>query len=179
MRNMHGHSYSQDMRRAIPSGGRVFTKQYADPARAAAAAAHYRWILALGAVEVPALIAATESELRFEDLGSRQPGPNDLVTVATVIGDLHAAAWGVHLQEARLDRPFRCGELTIADFVSPRRGVLARFPAAAASRPAAFYKDSNIRNFLLTDSGVAVIDFDDLSWRHSDTTWPNSSSAAP
>ncbi len=112
---------------------------------------------------VPALIAATEAELTFEDLGSQHPGPNDLVTVAAVLGNIHAAAWDNHLRRARLDRPFRCGELTITDFVSPRRRILSRFPAAAAPGAVAFYKDSNVRNFLLTDHGVTVIDFDDLT----------------
>ncbi|WP_216893420.1 phosphotransferase [Nocardia alni] len=162
MRNTQDCKYSHGTCRQTCCGKTVFRKIYADPERAAAAAAHYRWISALGAVQVPALLAATESELTFEDLGSHHPGPDDLVTIASAMGDLHAAAWDRHLYRARLDRPFRCGELTISDFISPRRNLLARFPAAATSGPVAFYKDCNIRNFM-TDSGLAVIDFDDLT----------------
>ena len=145
------------------SGTTPFTKRYADPARAAEAAAHHRWLSELKAVAVPALLEETESDLIFENIDGRHAEPGDLVAVAATMGTLHAAAWSTHLHQAELHKPFRCGDLTIADFLSPRRRVLARFPEAAALRPAALYKDSNVRNFLITERGVTVIDFDDLT----------------
>lgn len=63
-----------------------------------------------------------------------------------------------------MDEPFHTRHgLTITDFITPRRTALEKIPLPVTGQPAALYKDANIRNFLLTDDGVAVVDFDDLT----------------
>jgi hypothetical protein len=143
----------------------VFTKRYEDPRRAAAAAAHRDWLANLDCgVHVPALQSKGPHHLVLEHLGHRQPGLGDLEVLAQALGRLHAAAYTRQLHAARLDEPFSApNDLVICDFVTPRRNALVQIPLQVAASPAAFYKDANIRNFLLTDAGVAVVDFDDLT----------------
>lgn len=144
--------------------GAVFTKHYADPDRATAAAAHWDWLVNLGCdVRMPTLTSAEPHQLVFEHLGDQQPSPKDLDVLAEALGRMHAAAYGAQLHAARLDEPFATHDLIICDFVTPRRAALDRMPVSLTALPAAFYKDANIRNFLLTDEGVAVVDFDDLT----------------
>jgi hypothetical protein len=115
-------------------------------------------------VRLPALRSATAQELVFDDLGSRHPTLDDLSHVAAALGRLHAVAYRRDLHAARLDKPFPTpGGLVISDFMTPRRIALERTPLPVIGRPVALYKDANIRNFLLTDDGVAIIDFDDLT----------------
>ncbi|MGQ0776297.1 MAG: phosphotransferase [Pseudonocardiales bacterium] len=145
--------------------GAVFAKRYQDPHRAAAATAHRDWLARLECgVRVPALRSAEPHQLVFEHLGHQQPGPGDLEVLTQALGRMHAAAYTRQLHAARLNEPFSapCG-LVITDFVTPRRDVMDRLPLLVAGLPAAFYKDSNIRNFLLTDNGVTIVDFDDLT----------------
>ncbi|GGN65887.1 hypothetical protein GCM10011610_00190 [Nocardia rhizosphaerihabitans] len=92
-----------------------------------------------------------------------QPGPADLPVVAAALGRLHAAAYIRHLHAGRLDQPFEATPtLTLVDFVSRRATALPQ-DFAIGELPCALYKDSNIRNFILTDDQVAIIDFDDLT----------------
>ncbi len=159
----------------------VFVKVYSTPTRAAAARAHRDWLAALNSgVRLPALRAATPLQLEFEHLGHRAPGPEDLVELARVLGLVHAAAHLGPLRTARLDTAYctttpvatsatrsedtaDTADLVIADFPSSRRAWLARLPVEWEGLPAAVYKDANIRNFVLTDSGAAMVDFDDLT----------------
>ena len=145
--------------------GAVFTKRYQDPHRAAAATAHRDWLTRLDCdVRVPVLRSAEPHQLVFEHLGHQQPGPGDLDVLAQALGRMHAAAYTGQLHAAELDEPFPAPHgLVICDFVTPRRDALDRMPVPVAALPAAFYKDANIRNFLLTDEGVAIVDFDDLT----------------
>lgn len=141
-----------------------FVKIYRDPIRAAAAVAHHAWLAGLGSVRVPALLTVAEHELVFEYLGAGHPGPQHLDMLAEVVGRIHFAAYTAHLHRARLDQPFTTsGGLVIADFISPRRTAVDRMPLPVKDLPVAFYKDANIRNFVITDDSVAVVDFDDLT----------------
>ncbi|HEU5472719.1 MAG TPA: phosphotransferase [Actinophytocola sp.] len=84
--------------------------------------------------------------------------------LAATLGRLHAAAYRRHLHAARLDEPFPTQDgLIISDFISPRRTALEKIPLPVNGLPAALYKDANIRNFLLTADGAAIVDFDDLT----------------
>jgi Ser/Thr protein kinase RdoA (MazF antagonist) len=143
----------------------VFTKRYEEPRRAAAATAHREWLAKLECgVRVPALLSAEPDELVFEHLGHWQPGPDDLDLLAQALGRMHAAAYAGQLHAAQLDEPFSGPHgLVICDFVTPRRDALDQMRLPVAALPAAFYKDANIRNFLLTEEGVAIVDFDDLT----------------
>ncbi|MEO6083001.1 MAG: phosphotransferase [Umezawaea sp.] len=143
----------------------VFVKSYQDPRRATAARAHREWLAALDSgVRVPDLRSAEPLRLIFEHLGDRQPGAGDLGALAQALGRLHAAAYTEQLHAARLDAPYTSPSgLVIVDFVSSRRELLDRVPVPVSGRPVAIYKDANIRNFLLTDDGVAIVDFDDLT----------------
>lgn len=143
----------------------TFTKRYRDPHRATAARAHRDWLATLDSnVRVPELRAATPHQLEFEHLGHHQPSPGDLGLLARTLGQLHAAAHARQLHTAKPNTPFTAPDgLVITDFVTPRRELLDRMPVPWRGLPVAFYKDANIRNFLLTDAGVAIVDFDDLT----------------
>jgi len=142
-----------------------FVKPYPNQERAIRAVAHRDWLCdPESGVRLPALRSATARELVFEHIGSRYPTADNLDVLARALGRLHAAAYTRHLHAARLDEPFptRHG-LIISDFVTPRRTALETMPLPVTGQPAALYKDANIRNFLLTDDGVAIVDFDDLT----------------
>jgi hypothetical protein len=145
----------------------TFAKRYRTRERAEAARAHYEWLTQLDSgVRMPQLKLTVEqpAHLVFEHLGNRYPGPEHLRELAGALGRLHASAYIKHLHAARLDTAFVANKnLVIVDFVNPRRAALDRACLTCAETPAAFYKDANIRNFLLTDDGVAIIDFDDLT----------------
>jgi hypothetical protein len=142
----------------------VFVKRYHDPQTAEAAAAHLTWLTNLGTgVRLPALWTCAGPWLVTELLTGHHPRPADLPGVAAALGTLHRRAYDRHLHQARLDRPFRVDGLLIGDFVTPRRAALARQPVTHTGLPAAIYKDTNLRNVLLTDQGVALVDFDDLT----------------
>lgn len=145
--------------------GTEFTKRYPSQERLAAARAHWAWLGDLpSGVRLPALHSTTTRELVFEHLGTRHPTVDDLPALAQALGRLHAAAYRTQLHAARLDVPFRTPHgLTITDFLSPRPTAEAMMTEPITRLPAAFYKDANIRNFLLTDGGVAIVDFDDLT----------------
>jgi Ser/Thr protein kinase RdoA (MazF antagonist) len=143
----------------------LYVKRYTDPARCATALANYRWLASLDSgIRMPALRDAGSTHLAFEHLGDRQPGPGQLPVVAEALGTLHATAHTRQLRAAGLDQPFTTANgLRIDDFVTERRHALRQVPLELDGLPATVYKDSNVRNFLLTDDGVAVIDFDDLT----------------
>lgn len=143
---------------------RVFVKHYDDPHRCAAAGRHLAWLLHLGAgVRLPALREASTDTLEFEHLDGTRPGPEHLGEIADALGRLHVAAYQRQLHAARLELPFYTGDLAIADFVQSRREVLRQVPTDVAGLPAALYKDANVRNFVLTRDGVAIVDFDTLT----------------
>lgn len=143
----------------------TFVKHYDDPRRAAAACAHHAWLMALDSdVRLPALLSATPHSLEFEHLGDHHPGPDDLPALAAALGRLHTAAHARQLHAAQLDIPYTMASgLVIVDFVTPRRATLEQMPLPTAGLPAALYKDANVRNFILTETGPAIIDFDDLT----------------
>jgi hypothetical protein len=142
----------------------VFVKRYRDPQAAAAAAAHLAWLTDLASgIRLPALRMLAGPRLVIELLAGHQPRLADLPLTAAALGTLHSSAYERHLHHAGLDRPFWVGGLLINDFVTPRRAALARHPVPCTGLPAAIYKDTNLRNVLLTEQGVALVDFDDLT----------------
>jgi Ser/Thr protein kinase RdoA (MazF antagonist) len=164
---------------------RPFVKHYPSLAARQAAEANYRWLAELeGRVRLPELIAASGPVLRFERVDGRCARPQDLVMLAAHLGDVHGSAHAAELHQARLDQPYQ----TLRGHVLPsfphrrvdavarelRAGnvpgnelmsvVRAQRLLAGADGPAAFYKDANPRNFLITPDGLPVtIDFDDLT----------------
>jgi hypothetical protein len=142
----------------------IFVKLYANPRDAATAADHLMWLDRLrSGVRLPALRMVARRRLVLEHLTGHQPDPSDLPDLATALGKLHNAAHARQLHPASLDRPHKTGELTVIDFVSPRRGALTLCPVPYLGLPAAIYKDANLRNFLITGDGIALVDFDDLT----------------
>ena len=161
-----------------------FTKPYPTPERASAASRHHAWLAShQPLLRVPALLAAEGSQLQFDRIDGRHPGPDDLPALAGHLGVLHAGLHRRELHAARLDTPFTTVTgLVIPDFLGSRRAAVAdrltrglvpepELSAAAADRlltstagqPAAIYKDTNIRNVFITDTGPVHVDFDDLT----------------
>ncbi|KWV32837.1 MULTISPECIES: phosphotransferase [Micromonospora] len=156
----------------------LFIKRYADPQRCSAAAAHHAWLNGLDStVRLPRLITRTDCSLIFERLSGRAAGMADLPRMAAILGRLHDAAYRRELHSARLDETHTTSiGLVIPDFARPRRKALHQTALATgvdqtvldavldrADRPAAFYKDPNVRNYLVQQEGIAVVDFDDLT----------------
>ena len=143
----------------------VYVKRYTDPARGVAAQAHLRWWQQLDSgVRLPHLYPSTATHLLLERLDGRLPEPADLPDLAIALGQLHGSAYARELHAARLDRSFdtTLGN-TIPDFCTSRRNALSQLGLTCANLPAAVYKDANLRNFILTASGPALVDFDDLT----------------
>jgi hypothetical protein len=153
-----------------------FIKSYPTAAACAAAHAHHRWLSTVATpLHLPTITSSELRQLSFERVPGRHAKPADLVSLAALLGNAHGTAWITALHNARLDRTYPLGGgLSISDFLSPRLAALGRqghIPAAAGTRvlrdavdgPAAFYKDTNPRNVLITRSGPVVVDFDDLS----------------
>lgn len=164
---------------------REYVKHYSDPAARECAQANYRWLAALGSpARLPGLLAASEADrLSFEHIEGRHALPEDLPMLAVHLGDVHGAAYAKELHSARLSQPhhgkyghvlpsFPNGrlqavmrELQAGTIPGARLSVAqARRTVSDAGGPAAFYKDANPRNFLITAARDPVmIDFDDLS----------------
>lgn len=142
----------------------TFVKRYASPSLAESACAHHDWLRGLdAAVRIPQLYEFTGARVVLEHVTGRQPSLEDLPVVAAALGRLHTAAYIRHLHAGRLDQRYEATPtLTIVDFISPRTTSLPQ-DFTVADQPCALYKDSNIRNFILTDGQVAIIDFDDLT----------------
>ena len=162
---------------------RTFTKTYADTQAQQRALAHHRWIARVNPdVRIPEVVHVRPTAIDFEHLDGRHGIADDLVTLAGLLGHQHATAHTRDLYAARMDAPHTSGDVTIAGFVEDRRERLHQILASgavpepaltreaadgwlerAATMPAAFYKDANPRNFLVTDTAAAVIDFDSLT----------------
>lgn len=143
----------------------TFVKNYADAGRGVAARAHHHWLARLDSgVLLPRLHPGGGGQLVFDYLYGRAAQVPDLADLAAALGQLHGAAFAHELHAAPLNRPFhtRIG-LTIPDFHTSRRHLLNQYGIGPTGLPAAIYKDANIRNFVLTASGPAFVDFDDLT----------------
>jgi Ser/Thr protein kinase RdoA (MazF antagonist) len=159
-------------------------KHYPDIAARQRAEANYRWLTGLnGPAHLPALLGASGTDLCFEHIDGHHAHPEDLTMLATHLGDVHGAAYAAELHHARLDSAHHtAGRHVIPGFADARMPAVARelstgnVPGAAltlpevqrlltdADGPAAFYKDANPRNFVITPAGTPVtIDFDDLT----------------
>jgi Phosphotransferase enzyme family len=163
----------------------AYVKRYQDLAARNRAHANYQWLAALGGpARLPGLVPTSERDrLAFKRVGGRHATPADLPMLAGHVGDVHGAAYMGELHRARLGQPHltQAGHV-LAGFPDGRLQAVARelragtvpgtrLPLACAQRliaetdgPAAFYKDANPRNFLITPAGDPVtIDFDDLT----------------
>lgn len=159
-------------------------KRYRDGARRQRAEQNYRWLASLdGPMRLPWLLAAEGQHLVFEHVSGGHAQPSDLVGLASHLGAVHASAHAAELHRARLSEPFRTSSgHQIPGFLGPRLAAVARelgsgfvpgptFTADQAERllrgacggPAAFYKDANPRNFLITPAEPVTVDFDELT----------------
>lgn len=162
----------------------IFVKHYPDDSARHQAQDHYRWLTGLGEpILVPELRNATRLDLCFEHVEGRHARPADLPMIAAHLGTMHGTAYSRELHVARLDRPFLTARGHVIPGFPGRRAAAvqrelrsgqvrdARLTLGQAQRllagahgPAAFYKDANPRNFLITPEGnLVTIDFDDLT----------------
>jgi Ser/Thr protein kinase RdoA (MazF antagonist) len=161
------------------------TKRYPDIVGRARAYANYQWLARLGSpLHLPALMPGSVPDtLVFEQIEGRHAQPSDLPMLAGHLGHMHATAYVRDLHRAQLGQPHRTpAGYELPSFPSRRQEAVtrelhtgtvcgARFTAsrarlliAHADGPAAFYKDANPRNFLITPTGNTVmVDFDDLT----------------
>ncbi|WP_235884052.1 phosphotransferase [Saccharopolyspora elongata] len=162
---------------------RRFIKTYRDARAADTAREHYRWLTGLNAgIEYPEMIGGTDTTLGFAHVTGRAAELDDLPAVAAVLGRLHYAARRAGIDQAQVNsRYITPGGRWLAPFAGPRRKRLHhqrdQTPDSpldhqdidawldhAALFPAAIYKDSNPRNFLITpDRGPVLVDFDSLT----------------
>ena len=149
---------------------RPFVKHYASSAARQAAEANYRWLARLASrVRLPELTAASGPVLCFERIDGRCARPEDLVTLAAHLGNLHGSAYETELHQARLNQPYCAvhGHM-LASFPHRRVDAVARelragnvpgnglMSVARAQRlladghcAAANYKDEKPRNILI------------------------------
>ncbi|MDT3397626.1 phosphotransferase [Streptomyces sp. B1866] len=162
---------------------RSFIKSYATPAARGTAQRNHAWLTSYAAPMVlPRILSTGPTELEFEWAVGRHAEPRDLPLLADHLGAAHGAAWLRCLRGARLTAPHTDSQgVLIPGFTAPREAALHQryrdgyltareLPSAlarlkeAAARPAAFYKDTNPRNVLITPSGRPVtLDPDDLT----------------
>jgi hypothetical protein len=161
-----------------------FTKHYESPEHAAGAVRHYRWIKEHAQpLRQPTLLEIGPDTLAFERIEGRSVRPEDLPRVADRLGRAHGVAWHSDLHSAALGTPHHFDDGTpFEDYLGPREITLRRryeqgyLPNKAAlhtmlglleqtaQEPLAFYKDSNLRNFIITAAGdIVTVDTDDLS----------------
>jgi|CZLB01.1.fsa_nt_gi hypothetical protein len=159
-------------------------KHYRDRAARHRAERNYRWLASLGGpLRLPRLLATRGQQLYFEQISGRHACPGDLVPLASHLGAVHAATHAAELHRAQLALPFRTASgHQIPGFLDRRLATISRelasgsvpSPAFSARQatcllrgacdgPAAFYKDANPRNFLITPAGPVTVDFDDLT----------------
>lgn len=162
-----------------------FAKKYVSKGDCSRAAANYRWLANLSSpMRSPELLTASETRLVFAFSLGAAARPSDLLAIAEHLGDVHGAIYRTVLHQAHLGQDFiAAGGQVISGFLDQRLEAVERHlrqgtvPAptlsVAASRdrlgealdePAAIYKDSNPRNFLvLPDQLPITVDFDDLT----------------
>jgi Phosphotransferase enzyme family len=161
-----------------------FIKRYASALARNRAEANYRWLTRLqGPAHLPELRYSGERELCFQHVEGRHAVPADLAMLAAHLGDIHGSVHQAELRKAELPVPYRAaGGQVLPSFPADRLAAVERQLAAGhvpnpgltisqacrlittADGPAAFYKDANPRNFLITPDGTPVtIDFDDLT----------------
>jgi hypothetical protein len=160
----------------------AFSKHYADPSRSRAAAARYRWLTRLGA-PTPRLLTAQDARLDFEHITGHHAGPDDVPAVAALLGRLHAAAHCTSLRASIMDATVLLDDghaipgFAVGRTVAIRKRLATgcvpdprftgdqaeRLIHGAAGQLAAFYKDTNLRNVLVTTGGPILVDFDDLT----------------
>jgi hypothetical protein len=161
-----------------------YLKRYASATAKSRAEANYRWLTRfLGPAFLPGLHFSGERELRFEHVEGRHAQPADLTMLAAHIGNVHGTVYLAELRNAQLGQPYRAVDgQELPAFPGNRLAAVERELSAGnvpgarltirqahrlitdADGPAAFYKDANPRNFLITPNGTPVtIDFDDLT----------------
>ncbi|KPI15677.1 aminoglycoside phosphotransferase [Actinobacteria bacterium OK074] len=166
--------------------GRTFTKAYTTEALRAKAERNHAWLdrHALP-MKLPRITASGPRELTFAWAEGRHAIPGDLERLAAHLGSCHAAAWCSTLHKAKLTaryEPDGQDDPVLPAFIGPRAAALCqRFRTGhiagtqsldaaltllhrTAYRPAAFYKDSNPRNFVVPTRGPLItVDTDDLT----------------
>jgi Phosphotransferase enzyme family len=164
--------------------GGQYIKRYPDAAARNRAETNYHWLTRLlGSAHLPGLHFSGERELHFEHIEGHHAISEDLVLVADHLGYVHGTAYAAELRHGQLRKPYcSAGGQILPAFPDGRLDAVARelsagnVPGAGltlpqarrliaeADGPAAFYKDANPRNFLITPAGTPVaIDFDDLT----------------
>jgi Ser/Thr protein kinase RdoA (MazF antagonist) len=160
---------------------KTFTKHFASPEACQQATGNHAWLTMLSPpIRLPAIVGGGRHHIEFEFVQGRHAMPADLPGIAQHLGAVHTCAHSHALHSARLDRPFPIeDEIGLGEFTGRRVELLkAHYPttpdpaplellvSAVSSHvgaPAAFYKDTNPRNLLITSTGLVTIDFDDLT----------------
>jgi Ser/Thr protein kinase RdoA (MazF antagonist) len=162
----------------------VYRKYYPDHAARCRAERNYRWLASLsGPFRLPRLLFACGQQIGFEHIRARHAEPSDLAALASYLGRTHAIAYAATLRQANLaiGAPTPASH-QIPGFLDQRMDAVARELASgrvpspafttsqahallreACAGPAAFYKDANPRNFLITPAGPVIVDFDELT----------------
>ncbi|GGY07350.1 phosphotransferase [Streptomyces minutiscleroticus] len=163
---------------------RQFTKHYGTPRQMASAARHHAWLAEHAQpLRLPTLTVVGPTSLTYEWIDGRAARTEDLLPLAGLLGDAHGGAWTTDLRLPPLNRPHRFQDgIAFGDYIGPRQTALRRrleqgylpdhialhamltLLEKSAEGPTAFYKDSNPRNFIITEAGdIYTVDTDDLT----------------
>ncbi|MFD1547135.1 phosphotransferase [Nonomuraea guangzhouensis] len=160
----------------------TFSKPYSTRKDLEWAVAHHTWLAEHAkSLQLPPLVAVHANRLELGFVDGRHAVVADVPTVAAALGQAHADVWASDLHRALLTHAHpMSGGHELADFASPRMAALHRRCEAGLisvrqmaavqpllsphpATPAAFYKDTNPRNVLITSGGPVMVDLDDLT----------------
>ncbi|MEU4574612.1 phosphotransferase [Nonomuraea sp. NPDC023979] len=160
----------------------TFRKSYSSHQDLGRVVANHAWLAEHAKpLQLPTLVAVHADHIEFGFINGRHCSVDDAPTVAITLGQAHAAAWQSDLHRAMLTRSHPTSDThELPDFASPRIRALDRHHEAglisaselAVVRPllephpaelAAFYKDTNPRNVMITSGDPVMLDLDDLT----------------
>ncbi len=156
----------------------VFVKHYTTAENASRALQAYRWFASMNVLTVPQLLEWSPTSMTYEFVVGRHASIEDLNALARQLGQLSAHVRSAELSgRQNLEAAVIGRSLRLEDFAVSKDAWIAKHGAElsnseqasfqrvlSVTRQADLYKDANLRNFLITASGLTVtLDYDSLT----------------